>query len=422
MFEIVAGERRWHAATAVSLERVPVTVRQLTDEQAIELQAIENLQREDLTAIDEAEKYRQLRDLYKGQGLSTEQAVERIKDRVGRSRAAIFGALKLLDLPETTQERVRAGEIPKSQAEELAKIKDPERVELVARAILKDENGGARREALPVRQVRELVEFEKIREKNLQAYNVKRAEAEANGWHILTAEESAAILDCHTNGHWWLKHGAGYVRDETTCQLAGANYKSYRQLWKKGEWPTVTLAQLKDGRPVEIYGERAADMAAKAGGKLNTNPETGRASTKTPEQREAEENLKIRQTTFDQLVERVVSAEEARPESPEVWRMIAKGLTHSTHHDTLRAVCKRRGLDHVDGYADAIEAAVEKMTMAETRALVSEMILTRFKPCPYSTGYSEQLQNAAPVFGLDLQAIETEVQTSGLHKAKRKKA
>lgn len=100
-YKIIAGERRWRAARQAGLTEVPVVVREdVTDQQAMELALIENLQREDLNPIEEATGYRQLMDRC---GLTQEQAAQRLC----RSRSAVANSLRLLNLPGEVTEMLR---------------------------------------------------------------------------------------------------------------------------------------------------------------------------------------------------------------------------------------------------------------------------------------------------------------------------
>jgi ParB family transcriptional regulator, chromosome partitioning protein len=101
-YEIVAGERRWRAAQLANLHDVPVIVRTLNDQEAVEIAIIENVQREDLNAIEEGEGYRLL---IEGHDYSQED-LARI---VGKSRSHLANTLRLLKLPETVQDLVRSG-------------------------------------------------------------------------------------------------------------------------------------------------------------------------------------------------------------------------------------------------------------------------------------------------------------------------
>ena len=103
-YQLIAGERRWRAAQEAGLERVPVVIRAVSDQQALELALIENVQRHDITVIDAAHAYRRL-----SQEFSLSQ--EEIALRVGKSRPAISNAMRLLDLPEEAQKALEDGSI-----------------------------------------------------------------------------------------------------------------------------------------------------------------------------------------------------------------------------------------------------------------------------------------------------------------------
>lgn len=101
-YEVVAGERRWRAAQLANLHEVPVVVRALSDQEAIEIAIIENVQREDLNAIEEGEGYRLLME---GHGYTQEDLAKVI----GKSRSHLANTLRLLKLPESVQDLVRTG-------------------------------------------------------------------------------------------------------------------------------------------------------------------------------------------------------------------------------------------------------------------------------------------------------------------------
>ncbi len=103
-FEIIAGERRWQAAKSIALRQVPVIVRQASDEQMLELALIENLEREDLNAIDRARAYRQFCTHF---GLRPDE----VADRLGEDRSTVANYLRLLDLSEPIRAMVAAGRL-----------------------------------------------------------------------------------------------------------------------------------------------------------------------------------------------------------------------------------------------------------------------------------------------------------------------
>jgi ParB family chromosome partitioning protein len=117
-YELVAGERRWRAAQRVGLHMVPVIVRSFADLEALEIALIENLQREDLTALEEAEAYRRL-----AREFGRSQAA--IADTVGKSRSHVANTLRLLGLPEVVQRRLAEGALSAGHARALLAADDP---------------------------------------------------------------------------------------------------------------------------------------------------------------------------------------------------------------------------------------------------------------------------------------------------------
>ena len=118
MYEIVAGERRWRAAQQAQLHEVPVVVRSIGDQDALQLGLIENLQRSDLTAIDEAQGYRRLVDEFG-------QTQDEIAHTVGKSRPHVANTLRLLELPDAVRDMVRQGQLSAGQARALVGVPDP---------------------------------------------------------------------------------------------------------------------------------------------------------------------------------------------------------------------------------------------------------------------------------------------------------
>ena len=118
-YQIVAGERRWRASRLAGLEKVPVVIKEMSDSEVCELALIENLQREDLNPIEEAEGYKTLMDTY---SLTQEQVAE----RVGKSRSAVANALRLIGLNSAEKEALQNGEITAGHARALLSIPDKE--------------------------------------------------------------------------------------------------------------------------------------------------------------------------------------------------------------------------------------------------------------------------------------------------------
>jgi ParB family chromosome partitioning protein len=147
-YSIVAGERRWRAARRAGLEEVPVVIRgDLDDRSRLELALVENLQRSDLNALEEAEAYATLQEKF---GLSQEE----IAVRVGKGRTTITNSLRLLKLPQEIRELLRAGQLTAGQARPLLALGDRERQIALAEQAVREELSARQLEQLsaPPRQ------------------------------------------------------------------------------------------------------------------------------------------------------------------------------------------------------------------------------------------------------------------------------
>jgi len=128
-FELVAGERRWRAAKIAGLTRVPVIVKEVPDESLLEIALIENIQREDLNPIEEAQAYKKLIETV---GLTQEA----LASRVGRDRSYITNYLRLLRLPEDLQQLVMEGRLSTGHARTLLALSHPDQQRRIARQII----------------------------------------------------------------------------------------------------------------------------------------------------------------------------------------------------------------------------------------------------------------------------------------------
>ena len=138
-YEIIAGERRWRAAQKAGLEKLPVIIKDLNDKEVLEVALVENLLRENLSAIEEAEGFQRLIDEFS----HTQEALSQI---VGKSRSHIANTLRLLSLPDSIKEMIKEGKLSAGHARCLIGLENAE--ELAKTIIQKD---------LSVRQVEELV-------------------------------------------------------------------------------------------------------------------------------------------------------------------------------------------------------------------------------------------------------------------------
>lgn len=130
-YQIIAGERRWRAARGAGLEKVPVRVMMCNETEALALALIENLQREDLNAVEEARGYRRLIDEY-------HMTQSELADRVSKSRSAVTNALRLLDLPEDIQEMLYNNQMTAGHARAVLSVPDDDRRHTLARKCVEE--------------------------------------------------------------------------------------------------------------------------------------------------------------------------------------------------------------------------------------------------------------------------------------------
>jgi ParB family chromosome partitioning protein len=141
-YTLIAGERRWQAARQAGLDRVPVIIRDATDQERLELALIENIQRTDLSPLESAEAYRHLADDF---GLSQDA----IAQRVGKSRVAVSNTMRLLRLPEKVRQALADGRITEGHARALLGLSTQQAQIAALHTVLKNN--------LTVRQTEELV-------------------------------------------------------------------------------------------------------------------------------------------------------------------------------------------------------------------------------------------------------------------------
>lgn len=141
-YQIIAGERRWQAAKIVGLSKVPVVIKEATKDEALQMALVENIQRADLTPLEEAAAYRQLIDEF---GLTQ----EKVAAKVGKNRVSVTNALRLLNLGEEAKAALAAGQITEGHARALLGLESPQDQVLALKMVMD--------KGLSVRQTEELV-------------------------------------------------------------------------------------------------------------------------------------------------------------------------------------------------------------------------------------------------------------------------
>jgi len=128
-YELIVGERRWRASKKAGLKKIPSIIREVTDTESLELALIENLNRQDLNPIEEAEAYERLA---KDFGLTQ----EKISQRMGKSREAVANALRLLKLPRQVKEDMIGGRLTMGHGRALLSLKNEKDIEILRRKIV----------------------------------------------------------------------------------------------------------------------------------------------------------------------------------------------------------------------------------------------------------------------------------------------
>ncbi|EFR30645.1 ParB/RepB/Spo0J family partition protein [Eremococcus coleocola] len=174
-YELIAGERRVRASRLAGRETIPAIVRQLDEEAMIEIAVVENLQREDLSPLEEAEAYSIFMDK-----LNLTQA--QVAERIGKSRPYIANYLRLLSLPEEIKQMVSQDQLSMGQARTLLGLKDKSKMVALAKKVIAGN--------LTVRQLEELVQSSnQAKEKSAKEAEIKNKKAKVKSAHILAIEE-----------------------------------------------------------------------------------------------------------------------------------------------------------------------------------------------------------------------------------------
>jgi ParB family chromosome partitioning protein len=172
-FELIAGERRWRAAQLLNLPEVPVIAREADDRAVLELALIENLQRENLNAVEEAHGYAQLAEQF-------QLTQEDIAAKVGKSRAVVANSLRLLKLPAIVQKYLRDGRLTVGHAKVILGLTDEKQQQLAAERVIKD--------GLNVRQTEGLVAKLQTRGTKRRGVNLETVAVPAGDPHVADLE------------------------------------------------------------------------------------------------------------------------------------------------------------------------------------------------------------------------------------------
>ena len=463
---LVAGERRWRSARTVGLEKVQVVIRQLTDREALELQAIENLQRKDLNDIEEARQYRRL--------LDCGSKAEEVASRISKSRAHIYNCLKLLELPKEAQDALASGKLDRAIALLIARIAHPDarkeatRQILAGRTVYNHQTGKQEPVRLTFREAKQFIiqnfmlqlsnaPFD-LQQADLvegvpscvtcpkRAGNIKdlfpdlsvknrndvctdpkcfaakkeavwqrvKVEAEASGAVVLDEKTTKKVMP-YDNGH--VEAASGFIALSECCV-----HDPKRRTWEQvlgQKAPTLSFARTADGQVHRLVEKEAAlEVVRGMGMKIEERP-IGR--TMQDADREAREASLIRRTVQERAVVQVLEKLAKHKNCTEKSLQLALSwLVQDAGFETKKAILRARGLDAKEAHT-AFTEFFAKVKPAEYPMLALEIALwSAFYNCFH--GSSKLLTESSAVLRVELDVIEKAVKEERKQFWKEKKA
>lgn len=439
--EIVCGHRRSAAAEKAELATVPVIVRKLDDDQVLDLQLAENIDRADLSPLEEAEAYK-LR-------LDRGQTVAHIAERIGRSPAYVAQRLQLLELAPACRDKLATGDLTLGVAMLIARIPGGKLQEDALDAVCDRWDG-----CVPLDIARERIESEYMLRLSEAPFDTaspdlvpkagactncpKRTGNQAELFADVKSPDLCIDPTCHktkVDAEWLRRkrearktglevlddkeadralHGmSGYVKLTDKHYLPGGKSKSIKAILGKDAPPAAIARDKWNGKIVELVKRSDLDKALKAQGLLQDKPATARSATVSAFERKQ----KIRRKAVDRVVERAV--ERASWLAPEdVLGLVVRAFAARVWSDTQERVLKRRGIDHTKhvakGATSKVEAAITQLARnvgpgGDLEGLGLELAIVSAAPSVHHNGMSSVWSDAMRVLGLDFAKLEAEV-------------
>jgi ParB/RepB/Spo0J family partition protein len=406
-FEIVAGERRWRASREAGLDTIPAIVRMLDDGQVLEIQLVENLHREGLHALEEAEGYEILMQQH-------HYDIEQLCAKVGRSRAYVYARLKLLALDKKSREAFYAGKLTAATALLIARIPVPALQQDALKAITATWNGAP----LPFKDAQRHVQdryMTRLKDAPFDAkatdlvhgagpcstcpkltgnqpelfgdiknadvctdpvcYAAKRAawgerlraQAEAEGRTVLTGKDAKRIAPYGVNA----KLQGGYVALDQQC-YEDQKGRTYRQLLGKEFKSETLIADPESGRVVEVIKLSEHSDALKTKGVRAERPTRGNDSERVRQQAARAETV-FRERVFD-----AVRAKTPGSIASADLRLVAQGLWQTAGNDSRVRIAKLwdwAGKSNASEEVHRCDAKIVKLTEEELRRFVLDCAL-----------------------------------------------
>lgn len=455
-FEIVAGERRYRASMLAGVETIPATVRSLSDTETLEIQILENLQREEVHPLEEAEGYQVLM-------LRTNYSVDQLAEKVGKSKAYIYARLKLCAITGEAREAFMAGTLSASVALLIARIPVPALQHKATKDVL---NVGGWQGPMSARLAAEHIQrnymldlkeapfsakdaklldgvpscklcpkrtgnapelFADVKNADVctdpECYDLKRhaqkdrqsAEATARGQRIITGKEAERIAPYGVQEY---SSGlqAGFAGLDQFAYAAPADGKGKPLTWRKLLGPDYQAPAVVEDNRRGVLAEIApvADLIAAAKAK-GIEIEVDRGSTDSATDREREKTAK-KETAFRRaLLERILFAASGDPLKSDDLVDLASAAYSRLHFDTQKLLCSIwTGVDKVGrDNTDALAAGIATMDAADVRgflrmlSLVSMVQVSTWTADPEQT--PERLLAAAERWGVDADVVRRQL-------------
>lgn len=463
-YEIVAGERRWIAGQRAELATVPVIVRPLTDTDVLELQLTENLQREDLHPLEEAEGYEELMQLKRCRA-------EDIATQIGKGRTYVFQRLKLLSLSKPVREAFYAGKVSASIAYDIATIAVPELQAQALKEIVGDAPRGddpmSYREAhdfivrnyrlalkqapfdpadatlvsaagacgaCPKRTGNQPELFGDVKSPDVctdpKCFGAKReahvarvrAEAKAKGQRVITGKEAKQVFPYD----WADRPHGGFVRADHACE-SDPKGRTFAKILGDDLPPPVLVEHPKDGTLVEVYERKQlTPLLREKGIKREAASGSGASRTRAAEsddgaakgKREREQQLLVR--AFTALHHKLAKAKLGLAELRVITMDMLLGDLEVP--DCLDGLFREAYGPEITKYfgREGAKKLVEKLTADQLGVLLFESALTR------DIGYGDPectalIREACKRHGVDVDAIRKEIDAEAKAAAAEKK-
>lgn len=462
-YEIVAGERRYRAAKEAGLSQIPATVRTLTDKEVLEIQFIENLLRDDLHPLEEAEGYQLL---IKEHGYT----VADLALKVGKSEGYVRARMKLAALPKNARHAFLNGAISPSVALLIARIPNAELAEKAAKEILKPNSWA--KEPMTHRQAAEHIQenymlrideagfdtanpdllpsagactscpkrtgnqpelFPDIKKGDLctdpSCFNQKKdiawkrvcEEAKEKGQKTIDDAQGRLL---YNNGD--VMYGVPYIKLSSACDV-DPKRRSWQKLLGKHA-PTPVLVRDQNGRIQKLIPKEAANKALTEAGhnfKIGRHGFVKSAADVAREKAEREKAL-IETTTVHTAVAQIVEKiEAADPNGLPFWRLLLKAVLAYTWHDHVKVIAHRRGVAKKkkrrkrflknqwwkERPEDLLLKHAEGLSIPQIKALIYELSVCRDAKGQFNERYGKRFKEACTLYNIDLEGIEQKIRS-----------